>query len=244
MSYILDALRRADAERESGAVPSIHSQSLGPAPRGTPKRVKAPPSRLPWLIFAGLALAMLTLVAMWWWSSSRDAPMVPVAPVAPVAPPSLPAPASVPPVVAAAPALGALQVAPTAAPPTPAPATVSAPVVAQPAAISAVPRPRPAPASSSPTAPAQATPAAAKPLPTAEPRTVARNELPPDVQRVLPPLAMSGSVYSPDARNRMVIVDGRLMMEGEPVAQGLVVERINPKSVVMRYQNHRFNVPL
>lgn len=231
MSYILDALRRADAERESGTVPSIHSQSLGPAPRGTPKRVKAPPSRLPWLIFAGLALAMLTMAAMWWWSSSRDAPLTQpgrpdLAAMVPVPPPSLPAPASVPPVVAAGPAPGALQVAPTAAGPTPAP------------------RPRPAPVSSNPAAPAQAMPAAAKPLPAAEPRTMARNELPPDVQRALPPLAMSGSVYSPDARNRMVIVDGRLMMEGEAVAQSLVVERINPKSVVMRYQNHRFNVPL
>jgi general secretion pathway protein B len=86
--------------------------------------------------------------------------------------------------------------------------------------------------------------APAKPPPAEEPRVVARNELPPDVQRVLPPLAMSGSVYSPTARNRMVIVDGRLTMEGEQVAQGLFVERINPKSVVMRYQNHRFNVPL
>ncbi len=92
--------------------------------------------------------------------------------------------------------------------------------------------------------PAQATAVPSKPQGIDEPRTVARNELPPDVQRVLPPLAMSGSVYSPDARNRMVIIDGRLMMEGEAVAQGLVVERINPKSVVMRYQNLRFNVPL
>jgi general secretion pathway protein B len=100
------------------------------------------------------------------------------------------------------------------------------------------------PAAINPSVPEQATAAPPKQLPAAEPRTVARNELPPDVQRALPPLTMSGSVYSPDARNRMVIVDGRLMMEGEPVAQGLVVERINPKSVVMRYQNHRFNVPL
>ena len=28
MSYILDALRRADAERSRGAVPSLHAQGL------------------------------------------------------------------------------------------------------------------------------------------------------------------------------------------------------------------------
>ena len=32
MSYILDALRRADAERERGAVPSLHTQQYGALP--------------------------------------------------------------------------------------------------------------------------------------------------------------------------------------------------------------------
>ena len=30
MSYILDALKRADAERERGAVPGLHSQTAAP----------------------------------------------------------------------------------------------------------------------------------------------------------------------------------------------------------------------
>ena len=32
MSYILDALRRADAERERGAVPSLHAQQSSSLP--------------------------------------------------------------------------------------------------------------------------------------------------------------------------------------------------------------------
>ncbi len=95
------------------------------------------------------------------------------------------------------------------------------------------------------TAPAAARPATATATATAEePRPMTRAELPADVQRQLPALAMTGSVYSPQPQNRMVIVDGRLVFEGEQVAIGLVVERIQPKSVVMRFQNHRFAVPL
>ncbi len=71
-----------------------------------------------------------------------------------------------------------------------------------------------------------------------------RSELPPEVQRQLPTLTLSGSVYSPQASNRMVIVDGRLVLEGEQAAPNLVVERILPKSVVIRFQSYRFSVPL
>ena len=44
MSYILDALRKADAERERGNVPGIHAQPTigGSAPTATPG------TRLPW----------------------------------------------------------------------------------------------------------------------------------------------------------------------------------------------------
>ncbi len=71
-----------------------------------------------------------------------------------------------------------------------------------------------------------------------------RTELPPDVLRQLPPLTMSGSVFSPEASKRMVIVDGRLVFEGEQGPGGVVVERIQPKLVILRYQNHRFSMPL
>jgi general secretion pathway protein B len=65
MSYILDALRRADAERERGAVPGLHAQSdvadLEPAPR----------DRKPLLLAAAgggaliLAVAIVLVVAPW-----------------------------------------------------------------------------------------------------------------------------------------------------------------------------------
>jgi general secretion pathway protein B len=95
-----------------------------------------------------------------------------------------------------------------------------------------------------PVPPKVAEPQPAKPPAATMSNVVPRDQLPADVQSKLPPLALSGSVYSPNPKNRMVIVDGRLVIEGEQAAQGLVVERIHPKSVVMRFLGHRFEVPL
>ena len=91
MSYILDALRRADSERERGAVPGIHAQ---PVPVPSADTDAQPPPR-PWVWMAvGMSVVLAGVVA---WSfvgkesPSRDA-SEPVA--------ASPAPASPPPVFA------------------------------------------------------------------------------------------------------------------------------------------------
>src|SRR5687768_196597 len=59
MSYILDALRRADSERERGTVPSIHAQ---PVPVGSADpRPHRPGKAWPWVVVglsAGLAVPL------------------------------------------------------------------------------------------------------------------------------------------------------------------------------------------
>jgi general secretion pathway protein B len=231
MSYILDALRRADAERDRGVVPSLHSHVMTHA-ASTARRTASPPSiSTPWVLGLGGGLLVLG-GAVYWGLQERPVKPVVASPTVAIAVPAAPGVAPV-----AAPV--------TPAPLRPAPATpapvASAPVEATPATPSTnvqSARPRPKPVASPP----PTTVAAASNV--NESRIMARSELPADVQRQLPALAMSGSVYSPQPRNRMVIVDGRLSFEGEQVAPGLVLERIEPKSVVMRYQSLRFNVPL
>jgi general secretion pathway protein B len=215
MSYILDALRRADAERDRGAVPSLNSQSsTGAAAHRRPSSSSAH-STLPWVIAGSLAMG---LGGLYWAyrgaAQDKDAPVVAKAPTASAATPA--------PVVAVA------QV----------PAPITPPITPPPVQAT--------PLAAAPVTPAAATPPARRaPAPTAvNDRVLTRNELPADVQRALPTLAMSGSVYSPQPKNRMVIVDGRLSFEGEQVVPGLVIERIDPKAVVLRYQGLRFNVPL
>lgn len=133
MSYILDALRRAEAdrERERGQVPGLHTQassSSGAAPAAGPRR---------WLPWAGGGLLLLAGIgaSSWWASGSHEAP-APVSP--PVSSPVLPpAPASTAPPVPQLAASGSPYLAP--APPPGA-------VVAAKAAPVPAPPPAPAPA--------------------------------------------------------------------------------------------------
>ncbi|MFZ3140639.1 MAG: hypothetical protein WA147_08620, partial [Polaromonas sp.] len=112
MSYILDALKRADAERERGAVPGLQSHhAAAPAPQGG----HGPRNRV-WLAAAAVVVVVLGGMAagVWFWkmpaSSVRLAAVQPAVvatpPVAaPLTPPvPMPAPAPIP---AAPPAVAA-----------------------------------------------------------------------------------------------------------------------------------------
>jgi general secretion pathway protein B len=158
MSFILDALRRADRERESerGSVPSLHTQAVPPSTANTPPDDDAP---RPWLWLAAGLGGGLVLAAVWalWSATPTAAPPMPAA--APSPAPQTPAPqaAVAPPAqVATAPS------APTVAASTIAPA---APVtVAEPRAATAPSRDAKPPA---PLAePRRSTPAAGRDNPT------------------------------------------------------------------------------
>ena len=60
MSFILDALRRADAQRERGQVPGLHSQSVAPPAPAAP----APRSRASVVALLSALCALLTLAIM------------------------------------------------------------------------------------------------------------------------------------------------------------------------------------
>ncbi len=87
-----------------------------------------------------------------------------------------------------------------------------------------------------PPAPAPA-PAAA-----AEPRVPSLNELPADVRAGLPPLAISGSVFSPTPSARMLFINGQVLREGEAVADGVLVERIGASASVLSARGQRFQI--
>jgi len=207
MSYILDALRRADAERERDPARGIHARPASGAP--APARGRMP------VRLAGVAAVLVVAAAFWFWQQGRT----PAAPVArhevPIAAPAAPAP---PPVAAAV------------SPPAPAP-------------IPGVEKPRvavvPARAAAAAPASAAAPPAGAAP---ASDRVFAVSELPADVQRELPRLAITGGVYSDNAAQRMLIVGGQVVNEGAQLAQGVVLEQIRPHVAVLRYRSWRYGV--
>ena len=67
-------------------------------------------------------------------------------------------------------------------------------------------------------------------------------DLPADVQRELPKLAISGGVYSDNPAQRMLIVNGQVLNEGAEPAPGLVLEQIRARTAVFRFRGHRYSV--
>lgn len=225
MSYILDALRRADRERSRGQLPDLLTADADlPEVRGD-----APGRRrmLPWLI-AGLAAGLLLAVAMRAGWLGGGQPTTVATPPPPPAPPAVPV-AAVPIQVTPAPPLVVASAAPF-LPPAPEPARAAASVAA------AVPAR--APVSASAAAPASA------PAPAAATAIVAFATLPEDIRRALPQPKFSGVIHSPVAANRLVIVDGQVAREGDTVAPGLVLEQIRPRSVVLRHPLARYEIEL
>ena len=221
MSYILDALRKADAERERDPARGIHAQpSAGSA---TQASAGAPA----WLWPASVIAAGVVGAALIW--QQRSVPVTVPAPVRPVT-------------IAVATAVPAAAVVPPAPAPLPAPVPERpiTKVVAAPAAVpAAMPLAPPQAAASAPVAAAVARPAA--PAPAAD-RVYAMAELPAEVQKDLPKLAISGGVHSENAAQRMLVVGGQVLSEGAEVAPGVVLEQIRAGNAVLRFRGYRYSV--
>lgn len=226
MSYILDALRRADSERDRGAVPDLFAQ---PLPRVSVDASSASgPGRWLWAALAALALALVGMVT---WRLMAPAVPVALAPVTAAA--TTPEEAAPAPAAVAPPALPpqTASTTPPPTPPTPVPMTAPQARVAEPA------RPVRKPVRGD--ALTADKPAAAS---TAESRIYAQNELPSEVQRELPTLAIGGASYSESPANRMLIINGQVFHEGDKLAPDLVLEQIKLKDAVLRYKTYRYGV--
>lgn len=234
MSYILDALRRADAERERGGVPGLHAQPQ----RGEAAGNDQGRAGLPW---AGIAIALalaLGVVLAWLLLGHDPAPEPPPASPAAVAPPppvpAVPAPPAAPPPAAAAlpPALAAAlpPQQPALPPPTPVP-------VARPAAARHEPAPPAKAAANTPAAPAPAAP-----VPPPEARVPLLRELPEELRRQIPALAVGGSTWSENAASRFVILNGQLLRENDALTPELTLRLIRQRSAILEFRGQRFEL--
>lgn len=209
MSYILDALRRADAERQRGQVPGI-----GTTAAGSHVPARAPlPGRARLAFWLGLfTLASLVLGGLALWLVREKAPHAPLAAAASAG-------------AAAPPA----QVAPQAVPP------------ALPVVVSAQP---PAPPMPAPTEPQRAMPEVSAAATGPAPRPRRLGELTAEQRAGLPPLTVGGAVWSEIASNRLLILDGQVLREGQGVVPGLVLLQIRPKSALLRWRDIVFELPV
>lgn len=242
MSYILDALEKAEAQRarEAGGA---RDALLPPAPREATRGRGTRP--LAWVM--GLVLA---LVAGWGlgllWQGRTEMPLAAPAPdqvtvsttVSPLSAPTTTntiTPPSTPAVPAAPTPAAELRSSPQA---TPAPATPStaAPILA-PATV-APPAPRVAAEPTPATKPTETRAGAPTATNQASASAAASSVVPASVG----PLAVQGVTYSSNAALRMLIVNGQVLQEGQELAPGLTLEAIGPRSAVFNRQGHRFNV--
>ena len=83
-------------------------------------------------------------------------------------------------------------------------------------------------------------PAAAKP---AEPALPLVWDVPYAVRKDLPPLALTMHVYSSVPTERFVVVEGERRVEGEDLAEGVVLRQIRSDGIVIDFKGQRFLYP-
>ncbi|PHV48191.1 hypothetical protein CSQ91_20555 [Janthinobacterium sp. BJB301] len=234
MSYILEALKKSQAERQLGELPSIHAlqvQLHDTAASGVARRAPV------WLALGGVTVAVAATLLLWQpWQAAANAPAaIPIVPAVLAQAVPAPMPAAPPPAA-------------------PAPATVPvAQVPPVPAAVAAAPvhhaRPVPEPKQESPGQAAAPVPAPAAaptmpaPAPSAEETVPAMRDLPEPIQRQIPPVAIGGYIYSKNPADRLLLIDKVLRHEGEELAPGLVLEKLQPKAAIFSFKGYRYRVP-
>jgi general secretion pathway protein B len=81
------------------------------------------------------------------------------------------------------------------------------------------------------------------PLPLPEPfRLYDLKSLPASVKEGLPDINISVFVYSDDPSSRVVKINGHTVREGQELTDGLKVEKIVPEGVIFKYEDYRFRV--
>lgn len=237
MSYILEALKKAQAERQLGNAPTIHApQPVQAAQPGLGA------SRKPLFIGLGAGVLVVAAGALFVWQRGPS-PAAPVASTAVAQAPAVLAPSGEG--TAAAPAVAP---APPPAVRAPAPKTVGA--ASNTLVVSAPPAPPPRPAHvaeppAHPAPPAATAPRAAAAPPSApapEDSLPYLHQLPEAIQRDMPRVSFGGYMYSANPADRLLLVDKTLRHEGEEVAPGLVLEKLLPKAAVMNFRGVRYRV--
>jgi general secretion pathway protein B len=225
VSFILDALRKSEHERQRSSVPGLSHVPLA-APKGQMPR---------WAIalIATLAVAVVALGAAWL-LARRTPPPAPAAG-------SAPEPAAVPLALPPEPSRAARN-------PMPPPArgasadSLSAAVPSDQAPKSsarAAPASDPSAGDEADAAPAQRPPAAAQPQRSSEPTLPSAAALAAEGVAV-PPLKLELHAYSERPAARFVFVNGRKYVEGDTLADGPKVVAIEPNGVVLSQLGRRF----
>lgn len=233
MSYILDALRKSDQQRQRGATPTLRTVQT------TPTEATRPRYWLNGVIAAALIAAGILVGWLQPWQDKQAEPVVasptPSGSTRDVPPPSYGSTES----PGRSPQEASMQAA-TAAAQAGDPATDFAPAQQAPAFTdSSSASPQPAAGSQSAASGRLPVTSGATASDEAE-RVLALNELPPVIRRELPDIAIMFHAYSSAPGERRVMINGNMAKEGETLADGLGLQQITPDGVILVYKGYRF----
>ena len=243
MSYILDALRRSEQERQQ-AEPLV----LNPTSSET---IELPRRRVGLLAAIAAAGVVAIASATYWITTSQRAGVVPASGVSriDVSPKS----AAVPEKDRADQARTEIKVAPPAPELKPSPFAAGRPhpSVRDLAKEARVETRSVAPPAPTPVVEALRTPKQSRPQPVAavSPATTANEPIkflramPEEFQRDLRDLSVTIHIYAPNEADRILYINNRQYHAGEQVREGVVVQEIVPDGVVLTYHGQRFKLP-
>lgn len=229
MSYILEALKKAEQKTQQEGTPKL----LSFPDDNAPERGKRP--LWPYLLLASLLLNAGVL--FWWIGPWRPQERQAVAQAPVVHPPVAVAPAETP--------SGSKERYRSSAtkevPQTRDASKPKAPVVGE-EGLDAPPS-----ATGKTSVPVINSPSV-QPKPRVENRAVAQgkvvrlNDLPPPVRGALPEFNVTGHAYGPDPKSRVTRINDQILQEGQTLRPGLKVEEITPDGIILTYQGHRFQI--
>jgi general secretion pathway protein B len=233
MSFILDALKKSESDRQRQSGPALFEVKVAP-----------PRTRLPaWAIAIACLLAVNLAIVVWMVlrRPAHEGTAVAPPPAAAATAAALPAPAAAPPPAAATVAAATVVAAPPAAA-APAPAAAA---------------PGPAPDAASPPAAGEANPEDYAPAEEPPPPGVLGGR----VRRgtasgvplyqdataapgtTLPQLRLDLHVFAARPQDRFVMINMHKLHEGESLPEGVRVDSITPEGAVMSYNGQKFLLP-
>ncbi len=227
MSYILDALRKSEQERQPGT----------PARPGGPVHNVLLPRRGGWLLVIGIILLLFLLAAavVFWHSTvSRISSEAAVAVRSPSVAPTAAPPAAEPMAVAPPPATAVKRESPV----RDLAEQTQVPVPVTPQKPSTAPRHKAAAIKQRPASQADGPAVILE-----TDNTPLLQQMPPEMQRAIPPMAVTIHVYSPQESQRILFINNREYRKGSQIEGGVRVEEIVPDGAVLSYHGERFKLP-
>ena len=67
-------------------------------------------------------------------------------------------------------------------------------------------------------------------------------ELPDEIRQQLPMISMGGVNYSADPTRRLLVINGQIFHEGDPITQELTLEKIELKWAVVKFKGTRYRL--